>query len=214
MAIHVFRPPVEGLEKVQSALDMIALIRQIATDPNIGDVVDDLSQRVLNTHELTEAKKKQAADAEEIIAQAKEAADDLATAKKEHDTKVAGDLKGIEQARNDLDSDVAQFNKNKEITQKQLDNFKSATEEKLALSQKLSNEAIARHAKAEKLERDLADTTASHAQAVAQFEKDKVDAANDYAQKLEAHESNVRKLTENQQAFELRKKKFEDALKG
>lgn len=213
MAIMSFRRPEEGLDYYKQSLDLIYVLQDIIKNPTAANAVKELSRELTISQELSESKKQIARDAEEIIAQSKEFLEDFEKQKNLHSDKVKIDLTEIENRRKVLQSEIQNFATEKANTQKTLEKMKSDAEEKHATAKQIHEEAKIRNAKAEKLESVHSAAVAEHATAVSDFEKAKVDVAAEFEAKQANHEKEVAKLKAAQAAFEIRKKRFDDALK-
>lgn len=209
MAVISFRTPQEGIEQYQKAVDLMALVYEIAHSPTIGKVIDDLSKQLLIIHDISEAKKKELFAAEETIAQAGEI-DQEHTAR---ELAIKKTSKEVELSQKYLQNDLEAFAVEKLAVQEAARKVKLAAEEKLS-------QAAAQLAKAELLNGEiesataqLADKKAEYKEIVARF-KEAQDAADlEFNARVAQHEADMQALADDRAAFELRKKRVDDALK-
>lgn len=215
MAVVSFRRPEEGLEYYKNALDVINVIQDIVKNKgaDASNAIDGLSKQIAAVQEMSEAKKKEAWQAEEIIAQSKEFLEDFAKQKSDHELYVKSCGLEIEESRKKLQREVESFSDDKKATLKFAEKSRQDAADQLAKVRILSEEAKARHAKAELLEKAAAQKLKEHNDSVVQFEKDKEDALKDLEARETQHAGNIKKLAEDRKAFEARKKRFDDALR-
>jgi hypothetical protein len=109
---------------------------------------------------------------------------------------------------------VKSMNEEKATNQKIADRAKADALEVLATAKRFKDESLARNAKNDQREKDLADKIAVHEFNLAEFEKAKQAHEKAIAEAAAEHEEKVQGLAQERQSFEQRKKKFEDALKG
>lgn len=214
MGVLTFRTPQEGLDQFKNAVDLISIIRTIATDTSVGETIDDLSQKLSNAQELSEAKKKSVFEAEETISQAKDAVEELDKIKKQHSEEIESDFQELDSKRKSLQDDLANFEKSKKELLQFSENSKKDSDLSLENSKKLNEETKLMTVQLQISQDQLQISKNDLAAKISEFEKMKVQILNELSQKRAALEVDLTKLTADQSAFELRKKKFEDALKG
>ncbi len=214
MGVISFRVPQEGLDQFAKAVDLISLIREIVQNPNVGKTVDELSKKLSLAQELSQETKDEALAAQEIITQAHEATDELMKATAEHNLKIKNDLSDIETMRNALQTQQDKLAEDKLNSQKLADKAKQDSEERVANALRLQNEAKATQMANKDQEKLIADQLAKLEQDKADFANLQKAAQNDMDRKTAEYISNVEKLALDRSLFDLRKKKFEDALQG
>lgn len=213
MGVVTFRTPHEGIEQYHKAVDIISLIQEIVRNPKVGETVKDLSEKLLRTHELSEEKKHELFQADEMIAQAKEAKEDLEKDRLAHEKKANSDFAELENKRIQLTQETKLFYDDKINTKKLHEKIKLEAEEKFAQAKKLHEEAGNRHALAEKLEKAVFEKEKTYQANVEKLEKDRADAQIELDSLHTSHAENVRKLLEEKAIFDIRKKKFDALLK-
>lgn len=213
MAIS-FGTPQEGLNQFQKALELIQVIKEIASNPKIGDVVLDLKQKIVDTQSITDVKKKEAAAAEESILQSKEMLEDLAKEKAEHTIKVAADLKQIDQHKVQIASEFQNITIEKERLEVLATKAKEAADKTLAEAKEFNDKAEARHAAAQTLEKSTTEREKAHARNVKEFEEMKALNLSQLSTAQNQHKSNVEQLEKDKAAHIIRQQKLEAALKG
>lgn len=213
MAVISFRTPQEGLDQVSKALDLMALVHEIAHNPDIGSTIEELSQKLAKAQELSDSKKQELLDAQEIITQSKEFIEDFEKSKKLHIANVKSELEDIGNKREALRSDIKSFADEKVVFQKSIDSIKKEVADKLVQVKQLSDDSKNRLVEAKKSEDSVALAKQEHETIVAEFEKNQEIEANKLTAAHALHEANVKKLAEDRAAFVLRKNKFEDLLR-
>ena len=214
MAVHSFRTPQEGIEQIQKAIDLMSLVHEIAHSTTIGSTIDELSQRIAATQEMSAAKQKALMDAEEIIAQSKEVLEEIQEKKQAHYNQVQTSKSELEASRKSLENEKNILANEKMRQQETMKIHNTQIEQSLVKVKKFKDEGEAKYEKAENLERDLANKQATHEEKVHEFDIWQKHVETEYNEKLKIHQENVQTLAQEKLAFELRKKKFEDALKG
>lgn len=213
MGVISFRSPQEGLEQYQKALEMMLLIKDIAHNPEVHATVAKLSVRLSDAQELSEAKLKAARDAEEIILQSKEHVEEFTKKQAEHAQEVNNNRREIEIGRKRLEADQQTHLTEKAAFQDTMRKQLSVADDRLAKAVNVSSEAALRNTTAERLEKEVSAKLAYHKENVKAFEEAQKLAEEEFNSKLVAHQQNIKKLAEEKAAFELRKKRFDDALK-
>lgn len=214
MAISVTRPPHEQYDQYKKAIDMMFVIQEIVKNPNVAQTMKEISKSIIDCHTISEERKRELLDAEETLAQAREVQEDIAKAKKTHEDKVSEDLNKISDAQNNHKLEVAKFEAFRTSAQDSLEKHQKDADIKLDVANQVLGEAKAQHKETQDLKAGLEAAQKSHTQAVEQFEDDKAAALAEIDAKLAAHEEIKESHKANVTAFELRKKRFEDALKG
>lgn len=206
------RPPQEALEQIKQALDLVSIIHHIATNPDMAETIDALSEKLVNAQELSEEKKKEVHAAEETLAQAREAKEDLAQEKRTHDAKTVAEWSDIKKARTDLENSQNNFN-SATIRQREATTLAELeANRKLEAATKLNSEGVARHAKAEQLERETKAKIEEHEQHVSDWNLDKAQQEAELNDKWNAHTAAMTKLAEDRKMIDSMRKKLEAAL--
>ncbi len=210
----VFRSPQEGVDQFQKAVELISLIQQIATDPKIKDTVQEISKSLVKTQEISEEKKKEALDAEEVIAQANEAIEDLQKSQSVHDKKVTQDLIDINNMRKVYEDDVAKLEKQRNEIQEQAKVDKAIAETKLEQAKKLSQDAISLQKELDEKQKQIIKDWNSLAEEITALAQKKSDLDATFAEKEAVYQRKLAGLEADKATFDARVQKFSDALKG
>lgn len=212
MAVITFRKPEDGLEHYKLLIDLVTILQDVK-NPEIANNVKEISKELTLAQELSEAKKKELHDAEEIIAQSGEFLEEFEKSKLDHEKKVVEDLSDIQSKKSSLDSDKAALAIEKENANKLVDKQKAEVEEKLA-------EATAKLDSAKTLQKEtqdqlleLGNLRTEHKETAAEFEKNRDETIKDYAAKLLKYNNDIEKLAEERETFEAYKNKFYAVLK-
>lgn len=214
MGVISFRAPQEGLEQLQKAVDLIALIKEIVENPNVGKIVKDLSDELEEAQKLSDEKKKEVLEAQEIIIQSKEVLEDFEKQKAQQVIAVRNDLQEVTAARGSLESEQKQFASDKLNTQKFMDKMKSDAEEKLNLAKQIQDDVSNREKKLKDREIDISSREGAFEEALASFEDNKKLLDAQYASKMLAYQIEVSNLANERTAFDMYRKNIEAALKG
>lgn len=213
MAVITFRKPEEGLDYYKQVIDLVTILRDLTNNPDVTNNIQELSDQVSTALELSEDKKKQLQEAQEIIAQSQEFLDEFERTKKEHSAKVLADLTEIKNTRDRLQNDIVLFSGEKASLLKQIEKSKSVSEEELAKAKKLNDSTVLQQKALEGDQKELESQKKDHENQVLEFEKSQIAKESSLAARLSDHEKNVQKLNDDRAAFELRKKKFDSFLK-
>lgn len=213
MGVIAFSQPQTGLDQLKNAADLINLIRAIATDPQIGKTVDDLSMRLSNAQQLSETKQQEAFEAEEKIAIARECQEDLSHAQAEHLAKVQSDKLDYDNRERFLQTRVEDFTSLKAETQKANEKVALEASDKLASAKKLMADADSKLVQYTKAQADLTSHLEMYQNKVAAFEAEKAKYALEQSSKLATIEAAAQKLAEKEAAFEAKKAKFDALMK-
>jgi hypothetical protein len=215
MGVISFSRPQEGIDYYRQVIDLIGVISDIVKNPgSAGNEIDKLSKALIASQEISEAKKQQARDAEEIIAQAREAQEDLVQATAEHNAKIAADKMDYDNREKFLQARIDGHVVDKALSQKA--NEKAAQEAalKLAQAQKTLDDAKTHSANAQVLDASTAQKLKIYEASVITLEQEKAVHEQNKMAAIEELAIKTQKLADATSAFETRKKKFEDALKG
>ncbi len=213
MAI-AFRTPHEGIEKYERALDLMKVIQDIVKNPDVHATIKSLSKEIVETHTLSDEKKKELIQAEEIIAQSKEFLEDFAKAKKNHADLVKEETAALEIARVSYEREMKKFQDERRNSQDNLEKQFKLADQKLEDAKQLVDSSKRKHQEIQDLKSATESSIIAHEKTVRQFLEDKKAAELELDAKVDAHENVVKKHNETVAAFELRKKRFEDALRG
>lgn len=214
MAVVSFRTPHEGIEKLETALGLMSLIREIATNPSMGKTIEELSSKLTNAQQLSDAQKEEVFEAQETIARAKEALEDLEEAKRIHDQKVSTDIDSISQSKETLRLEAANFEADKIKMKNTLEKALAESNEKLDSAAEILKEANLQYTETKKLETALSDRENSYNELVADLEKSHLAKTLELDDAVAQHKKDVALFEEDQKKLELRKQRFEDALKA
>lgn len=213
MAIISFRSPQEGLDQYQKAIEMMSLIREIVNNPEVGVTIAKLSIKLSDAQELSESKKKAARDAEESIIRSKELLEEITKSRRNLQEEIKRDKSEIEEKTRKLERELQVFFTEKNAIHETTRKNNITAEERLSKSIKLNEQAAIRLIAAERLEKELSVQRLSHQESVAEFNTAQEKLDNGFNKRLEKYEAENKKLIEDQTAFNLRKKLFDDALK-
>lgn len=214
MGVLTFRTPQEGLDQFQKATDLMSLIREIASNPKVGETIQDLSKQLSNAQQMSDDKKKEVYEAEEVIAQSKDILDELATQKADQDKKFNSDMATIQQSLKNIELDKNAVAVEKANNQTILDKNNQETQKAVAEAKIAIADAVAAKLEAERLQKEMVEKEIQLQKDKAEFETIKSTTANEFAAKTKNLETSLAKLAEDQAAFEARKKRFEDVLKA
>ena len=210
MAGISFRTAQDELEAHSNSL---AFLQSILSDPKTKDKIADLGKQVSASASLADSVRKQAEDAQEIIAQAEEFKADFAAEKAAHAKKVKADLDDVAGKKNELTAQVKAFESDKQKAESANKAILAAAEAQKLAAEKALIDAKNHHATAIQLEKDTAQREEQYKANVAKLEAEKADFITAMAQKLAEHNTNVVKLASDRKAVEDKKKKLEAALK-
>lgn len=215
MGVIAFGRPQEGLEYYKNVLDLIRVMQDILQNSDgASTTIDKLSKQLQLELTLSEDRKLEAVAAQEVIAQSKEAQEDLREAKAEHAARVKMELADLDKKYEAYQRSVDEMNAEKINNKKIMEKTSSDAFSALAQAQKLSAEAALRNNKAESVEKAMAAKQLEHEANLANFQEAKATHAQEIMIKHAEIDDKTANLEQNIKAFELRKKKFEDALKA
>lgn len=206
------RPPQEALEQIKQALGMVELIHQIATNPDMGDTIEDLSLKLAAAQTMSVEKQKQAMEAEEIMARAQEHLEDFASEKKSHQAKIEVENKQIQSTKEALVAEQKRFDEMKKMQDTATKIARDEAAEKLAQAQKYSQQGAERTEAAIKLERELHLKLESSQKELSDWNINKAQQEAELNDKWNAHAAAMTKLAEDRKTVETMKKKLEAAL--
>lgn len=205
-----FRSPQEGIDSYKQTIE---LITNIAKNPSEAlNSIKELSQQLNLANELSESRKQEACNAQEIIAQSKEFLEDFENAKNDHDKKVKSDLEEVAAAKSSLHSEMSSFVTTKLNTKKELDKIKSDAEEKLATATTLNLAATNLEKSAKSKLAEIASREEANAKAVAEFEKANNEAIAEHETRISQFNESADQLVKDREAFELYKNNILAAL--
>jgi hypothetical protein len=210
MGVISFRRPEEGIAQFSTAIDVI---QEILRNPNVGSIAKQLTKEMQDSARITEDLQQQAQNAQEVIAQSKEFLEEFEAEKSKHAAQVKTDNDEIMIRRSQLENDLSAFIEGKTSYTEQLKKDKTSLEDKVAQAKKYNDSANIVLAKADQKEKELSILKNAHDAEVLKFAEDKQHAEIELNDNIQSHQAAVQKLENDRKAFELRKKKFEDALK-
>lgn len=214
MAVISFRTPQEGLEQYQKAIDMMTLIHEIAHNPAVAGIISDLSGKLTAAQQLSDAKIKQASDAEELIAQSKEFLEEFEKTKSLHESEIRANRAEVDKNNQKLQNDQLSLASEKLNHAASVKKTKEELDAKFLQVNKIKEDAEKIQKEALLLKLNLSNEKLSHEEIVKEFEEFRNRAELELQGKFDSHDENTKKLEADRTEFEARKKKFEDALKG
>lgn len=213
MGVISFRAPQEGIEQLQKAVDLISLVKEIIHNPSVGETVKDLSQKLSDAQEMSEAKKKEVFEAEEIIAQSKEFIEEFTKEKITHQNEVRTNNTEIEVARRKLQEDIQAFATEKSVLIENVRKNMEIAKDKLSQAATYNEQTTDKNNFLKRLQADFELAKSAHESNVKDFEELKNQHSKEYQAKIDQWVLGVDKLANDRVDFEARKKRFEDALK-